>query len=100
MKFKIVAKDKNRGTIEIPVSFGELASLYDLSYMLCSECWDTLKLNKLDKDFSKLVNKAEYIIDIKYDGKCYHFEKNKKGKYIRKTSKTKYFLYKKPKWKK
>lgn len=100
MKFTIVVKDKKKGKIEIPVSFGELASLYDLSYILCPGCWDNAKLNKFDKDLSSLMNKIGCIIDIKYDGKCYSCIKNKKGKYIRKTSKTKYYLNKKPKWKK
>lgn len=99
MKFKILAEDKKKGKIEIPVSFGELSSLWDLHWIICPDCIDCMKLNKFDKDFWNFCKKLDYLIDIKYDGKCYS-TKEVKGKIIKKYSKEKYYLNKKPKWRK
>ena len=63
--------------------------------------FETLKLNKMDKDFWRLWRKFEYIIyDVNGDGKWFSFKKNKKGKEKLTLCKERKYMVKKPKWKK
>lgn len=107
MKFKIIAEDKKKGKIEIPVSFRELSSLMDVGFIICPNCRSCIKDNKIAKEFWKMFKISQLVIDIKYDGKCYTMEKSKDsigrkvkscgGSYV---SKHKFYLIKKPVWKK
>lgn len=102
MKFKIVAEDKKKGKIEVPISWGEIAMLFDLKFMICPDCIQCLKDNKIDKYFWKLVKKTDYLMDIKYDGGFGQIveDRNTKSGYRFKRSKEKFYMHKKPEWKK
>lgn len=94
MKFKIIAEDKKKGKIEIPISFNQLSSIFDAGNLVCPDCIENFELNKFKKDFFQVVRKLEYVIDIWSDGKCYQMIEGK-----RKLVKDKFYLVKKPEWK-
>jgi len=99
IKYKIVAEHMNKGIIEIPISRDLLHSMADVPFMMdsCQDCWDTFKLNKIDKDVKKFHDIIMFLaFDVEGDGFAYQQGKDGKMKKI----KSDFVLIKKPKWKK
>ena len=87
---------RKKGKIELPLDREEVAAMYDLPFMLNKD-WKVLKLNKADKPLLSLTRKFQHIEqDVIGDGRAYKF--NGKGRST--LSKQKFWMIKKPKWKK
>lgn len=96
MKFKIVAEDKTKGILEIPLTAREIDALGDLGFMIEEDMWKLLKLNKMDKEIKSAMIKFQHMLfDIKDAGVTYHLEDNK---FVKSNKPT--WLVKKPIWKK
>ena len=96
MKFKIVAEDKSKGILEIPLTASEINALGDLGFMIEEDMWKLLKLNKIDKEIRSAMIKFQHLLfDVKDSGVTYRLE----GKKFIKTDKPRW-LVKKPRWKK
>lgn len=105
IKYKIVAEHKDKGIIEIPISKKLLNSIADIPFMMddCKGCWETFKLNKIEKDVKKFNDILLFLaFDVDSDGMAYRIIKPKKkgGKIRMKKIKTDFVLIKKPRWKK
>ncbi len=89
MNFKIVVKDKKRGTITIPLPQRKLHKLFDIMYMIDgSDAMDTIKLNRMEDTFRWFHTITDhFIIDVIGGGL------NPREKKI-------HYLTKKPNWKK
>ena len=103
MKIKILVEDKKKGKIEIPLNIEEIRAMYDLGFML-DDIYETLKLNKIDKSVFSLHRKFEFLLnDVIHDGKTYSIVDARKGEKKKSKmvlNKRKWFLVKKPKWRK
>ena len=40
----------------------DLSNLFDLHFIICEECKETLKINKMDKWFKDFFHSIEYIV--------------------------------------
>jgi len=100
IKYKIVVEHKDKGIIEIPISKRLLHGIADMPFMMssCEHCWETFKLNKIDKDINKFFKIFQFLVfDVDADGYAYTMDdKTKKMKKI----KTNFILVKKPRYKK
>ena len=95
MKFKIIAKDKTNGILEIPLTAREIAALGDLGFMIEEDMWKLLKLNRIDKEVKSAMIKFQHLLfDVKDSGVTYRLE----GKKFVKSYKP-IWLVKKPRWK-
>jgi len=93
MKIKIVAEDKKKGKVEIPLSIKQIRDIYDMGYWIDT---DDLKFHKADKNFYNFHHKLTFLVhDVIDDGGIGRFVD---GKYKR--LKEKHYHVKKPKWKK
>lgn len=61
MEIKIYLKDKNK-VIERKLTKKMICSIFDLQYMLDKGVWNTIKLNKRDKDIKEFF-KVIYFLD-------------------------------------
>ncbi len=96
MKFKIVAEDKTRGILEIPLAVREIDALGDFGFMIEEDMWKLLKLNKIDKEIKSVMIKFQHLLfDVKDSGTTYRLE----GKKFVKSNKPSW-LVKKPRWRK
>ena len=96
MRIKLVVEDERKGKIEISLDREEVAAMYDLPFML-DKVWRVLKLNKVDKPILSITKKFQHVEqDIIGDGRTYKFAR--KGRPT--LSKHKFWMVKKPKWKK
>jgi len=105
IKYKIVAEHKDKGIIEIPIPKKLLHAMADVPFMMgdCKGCWETFKLNKIEKDVKKFNDILLFLaFDVDSDGMAYRMIKPKKkgDKTKWKKVKSNFVLIKKPKWKK
>ncbi|GEM_PF-5311395 len=95
MKFKIVAEDKTKGILEIPLTSSEVDALGDFGFMIEDDMWKLLKLNKIDKKIKSAMIKFQHaLFDVKDSGATYclrdkKFVKNTKPVWVVKKSKWK-----------
>ncbi len=95
MKFKIIAEDKTKGILEIPLTVSEIIALGDFGFMIEEDTWKLLKLNKIDKEIKSAMMKFQHLLlDVKDSGITYRLE----GKKFVKSDKPRW-LIKKPRWK-
>jgi len=103
MKFELRAIDKKRGEYSCPVSSAEMGALYDLYFMLLSSgaFKKELKSNNIDTVLQKFFKTAIHMSnDVLYDGGAYEMVRSRSGDIKLKRSKDKYYMIKKPKWRK
>jgi hypothetical protein len=94
MKITIVVENKGK-FIKIPITKKELFCIYDFNYMICSDCWKTTVLNKIDKPLISFSKKIEFLEqDVVGEGKTYSYKGNKLI-----LDKERYYFVKKPIWK-
>lgn len=103
IKYKIVAEHSKKGIIEIPISKKLLHGIADVPFIMdnCKQCWETFKLNKIDKEVKKFHDIILFLaFDVDGDGMAYEMVEPKKGGKIKmKKIKSDFILIKKPKWK-
>lgn len=75
-----------------------ICALFDLQYIL-NDVWDTLKLNKMDKDMGEFFRIIDYIDEAMHGGCVGVYDKNKDDYVVRKKKKNEY-LVEEPKWQK
>ncbi len=101
MKIKLVIEDKEM-YVDIPIKINELGAIWHLGFMLGddTDVMETMKLNKMDKDFWEVWKKIEFAInDVFHKGKTFS-SKEVKGKMKFVENKKRWYMVKKPKWRK
>jgi len=72
-----------------------MCALFDLQFMMEEDTWETVKLNKMDKDLGEAFAIISHIDSVIHGNKCYKFE----GKKLVET-KEKHYVFGKPNWRK
>ena len=112
----IIRVEKDGKYVEKELTQRMVCALFDLQYMI-DEVWDTIKLNKMDKDLADFFRIAEFIDDISHEERIgynedkllnrFHITKDKKGNFktignkrVWKKKSNEEYIFGKPRWRK
>ena len=114
----IIRVEKDGKYVEKELTQRMVCALFDLQYMI-DEVWDTIKLNKMDKDMDDFFRIAEFIDECSHEEKIgyrqymqpnrFHVAHDKKGNFkaiqqekkrVWRKRKDDEYVFGKPKWRK
>lgn len=93
-KMMLVIEREDGKKITRQITEKQASALFDLQFML-NDIWETIKINKIEKDIGDFFRSINYIYhDAFHEGKVYKYED---GKF--KEERKRWYMITRPKWK-